>query len=224
MTSTPSRLVRPYNGIAADERVAARRQRLLEAGLQCYGTDGYAATGVKDISREAGLTHRYFYESFEDSEALFLAVFDWVMDELLQGSANAVMAAGPDLESQLRASVTAFMTAMADDPRKARVMFSEPTAVGPNAERHMRVAVRRFIDFSQAIGRAHLPSEISDATLRIAAIANVGTLERVVIEWQDGMLKHSLDEIIDDCVRVLIAIPEGLTARSQLAHNPPNRP
>jgi hypothetical protein len=142
----------------------------------------------------------------------------------LQGSAEAVMAAAPDLESQLRASVTAFMTAMSDDPRKARIMLSEPTAVGLDAERHMRVAIRRFIDFSQAVGRMHLPSEISDATLQIAAIANVATLERVVIEWQDGILKHELDEIIDDCVRVLIAIPEGLTARSQLAHDQRPRP
>src|SRR3979409_1941918 len=122
MAPTPPELVRPYNGIAAHERVAVRRHRLREAGLQCYGPDGYAATGVKDVSRQAGLTHRYFYESFEDSEALFLAVFDSVMAELLEGSANAIMAAEPDLEAQLRASVTAFLTAFANDPRRARIV------------------------------------------------------------------------------------------------------
>ena len=74
--------VRPYGGVSANERIATRRTRLLEAGLELFGTDGYLASGVKDVCREAGLTDRYFYESFRDTRELFIAVFDRVTDEL----------------------------------------------------------------------------------------------------------------------------------------------
>src|SRR4029077_5184552 len=55
---------RAYGGVSAEDRIAARRAKLLDAGLELFGTRGYATTGVKDVCREAGLTDRYFYESF----------------------------------------------------------------------------------------------------------------------------------------------------------------
>lgn len=203
-------LVRPYGGIAAEDRISARRQRLLDAGLESYGTDGYAASGVKDVARRAGLTHRYFYESFKNSEELFLAVFDAVTDELFQAAAQAVMTAEASAEAQLRNAVTSFMTAMADDPRKPRIIFSEPPAVGPAAELHMRTVLRRFAQLVQATARLHAPAAVSDATLQVVGLAIVGTLERVVIEWQDDQVDLTIEEIIDECVGIFLALVNGL--------------
>src|SRR6476620_10173510 len=100
VTTTKQR--RAYGGISADERIAVRRAKLLDAGLELFGTRGFRATGVKDVCREAGVTDRYFYESFNDGRALFLAVFDRLTDELFRAVAEAVVAAGPDPEAQLR--------------------------------------------------------------------------------------------------------------------------
>ena len=75
---------RTYGGVSAAERAASRRERLLDAGLELFGTHGFAATGVKDVCRQAGLTDRYFYESFRDSRELFLAVFDRLTDEEME--------------------------------------------------------------------------------------------------------------------------------------------
>src|ERR1700745_3649730 len=85
---------RTYGGVSADERIAARRARLLGAGLELFGTRGFAATGVKDVCRQAGLTDRYFYESFNDGGELFLAVFDRITDEVLPVVAGAGAARG----------------------------------------------------------------------------------------------------------------------------------
>src|SRR3954447_1367550 len=114
---------RAYGGVSADERIAARRAKLLEAGLELFGTRGYAATGVKDVCRAAGLTDRYFYESFRDGRALFLAVFDAVTDALFEAVAGAVIAVEPEAELQLRAAIGTFLRALAEDPRRARVVF-----------------------------------------------------------------------------------------------------
>src|SRR3954452_21591813 len=129
---------RAYGGFSADERIAARRAKLLEAGLELFGTRGYATTGVKDICRVAGVTDRYFYESFNDGGALFLAVFDMVCDELFAAVVAAVASAGDDAERRLRLPIDAFVRALAADPRKARVVFTEAPAAGADAAAHMR--------------------------------------------------------------------------------------
>src|SRR5256885_16518468 len=66
---------RRYAGASAVERRDERRARLLAAGLDALGTDGYAGATVRGVCARARLTPRYFYESFDDLDALLVAVF-----------------------------------------------------------------------------------------------------------------------------------------------------
>ncbi|WP_280394662.1 TetR/AcrR family transcriptional regulator [Nocardia brasiliensis] len=144
MTGTPKqrRPVRPYGGVGAADRVAARRDKLLAAGLELFGTRGYPATGVKDLCRTAGLTDRYFYESFGGTAELFAAVFDQVIDELFAAVAVAVDAVPATGTRKLRAGIGTYLTALAEDARKMRIVFVEPAGAG--AEQRMREALWRF--------------------------------------------------------------------------------
>src|SRR5882757_3781988 len=90
-TKGPPRRI--YGGVSAEQRVAERKERLLEAALEEFGTRGVLATGVKDVCRRAGLTDRYFYESFHDGGELFVAVFDRATAQLFAVVAGAVVAA-----------------------------------------------------------------------------------------------------------------------------------
>ncbi|HEX6944550.1 MAG TPA: TetR/AcrR family transcriptional regulator [Casimicrobiaceae bacterium] len=192
--------MRTYGGLTADERVAARRAKLLDAGLELFGTHGYAGTGVKDICREAGLTDRYFYESFTDGGALFLAVFDRLTDELFEAVAVAVLDSGNDPQAQLRSAVGTFIDALAADPRKPRVLFAEAAAAGPDAAAHMRMTLRRFTALVAATARQHLPASTPDEDIQLLALSLVGLLERVVTEHVDGELRIPLGEVVDRCV------------------------
>jgi AcrR family transcriptional regulator len=58
---------RNYAGLSADERRLARRERLIEGAIRAYGELGYRNTTVKAVCEAAGLTERYFYESFANS-------------------------------------------------------------------------------------------------------------------------------------------------------------
>lgn len=62
---------RQFKGMSLSERKLARREKLIEAGIESYGTHGFFSVTVKDICSEAKLTERYFYESFKKSEDLF---------------------------------------------------------------------------------------------------------------------------------------------------------
>jgi AcrR family transcriptional regulator len=197
---------RAYGGVSADDRIAARRAKLLAAGLELFGTRGFAATGVKDVCREAGLTDRYFYESFEDSTALFLAIFDRLTDELFGSVAEAVVDAEGDAERELHNAITVFVETLATDPRKPRVLFTEAAAAGPQAAAHMRGTLRRFAELVAATARRHLPADTLDEDVQLIALSLVGLLERAITEREEGALDMPLDRLVDRCVALYLKL------------------
>ena len=73
----------PFRGVSADERRLGRRHRLVVAAYEIAGTEGAAALGVGRVSLAAGLTKRYFYESFATLAALQSAVVDHAITVML---------------------------------------------------------------------------------------------------------------------------------------------
>jgi AcrR family transcriptional regulator len=210
MTATSGkRPVRSYGGVSAKERIAARRERLIDAGLDLFGTRGLASTGVKDVCRQAGLTDRYFYESFKSSEELFVEVFDRVASEIFNVVMRALGSAQPDPESQVRAAIGSYVRALADDPRKGRVLFIEPVAAGERADRHARASIRQFAAAVSTIGSSHLPPGLPDYALQMGGLCMAGAIERVMTEWHDGHLKASVDELTEFLVAMFLTIGAG---------------
>src|SRR5947209_17600727 len=84
-----------YGGVEAGERQASRRKRLLEAGLDLLGREGWHAFTVRAVCARAKLGPRYFYESFPDRDALMVAILDQLAQEGA-GRALAAVAAAPE--------------------------------------------------------------------------------------------------------------------------------
>ncbi len=61
MTDTTGRR---YAGRDQATRRRARREQLMSAGLDLFAARGYTRVSVKQVCDAAGLTQRYFYESF----------------------------------------------------------------------------------------------------------------------------------------------------------------
>jgi AcrR family transcriptional regulator len=55
---------------------AITRQAILDAAIVRFGREGYRATSVADIARDAGVGGTVAYAYFADKEALFLAALD----------------------------------------------------------------------------------------------------------------------------------------------------
>ncbi|KWX57630.1 hypothetical protein [Mycobacterium sp. NAZ190054] len=129
--------VRPYRGVEARQRVAERRRRFLEAGLDLLG--GQAAPPeltVRAICAQAGLAARYFYESFTDKDVFVGAVFDWVVADIA-ATTQAAVAAAPARE-QSRQGMANIVRTISDDVRVGRLLFSarldNPVVVRKRAE------------------------------------------------------------------------------------------
>ena len=115
--------VRPYRGVEAPQRIAERRRRLLEAGLDLLGAQKTTADlTVRAICAQSGLAARYFYESFTDKDEFVGAVFDWVIADIAATTQAAVAAAPP--REQSRQGMANIVRAISDDPRVGRLLFS----------------------------------------------------------------------------------------------------
>ncbi len=61
---------------AAESKGAQTRRAILAAAIARFGRDGYRATSVADIAREAGVGGTVAYAYFANKEALFFAAVD----------------------------------------------------------------------------------------------------------------------------------------------------
>jgi AcrR family transcriptional regulator len=187
-----SRLVRPYGGVSALDRVAARRRRLLAAGLELFGTRGIASVGVGDICAEAGLTKRYFYESFASIDALAEAVFEEVRTGIIGRVAPAIVAGGAD---DARPAIDCYVHAVTDDPRVLRLLAFESTT-GPLARHRDSFATRAVETWFALVGSQAADPERT----RVRAYAFVGASTQIGLAWANGELHLTIEELIDELV------------------------
>jgi AcrR family transcriptional regulator len=180
--SSGSSAERRYGGKSAPERRAERREQLLDAGLELFGTDGYAATTIEALCARAGLNPRYFYEQFPGREQLLGAVYERHVQEVLTGVRTAIDGAGNDRARRLEAGLRAFVEATLDDERGARVNYFEMIGVSRDLDELRR---RVLGDYARLIA-----SEAADGAgavdPRMAAVALVGATDGLIIDWLSG--------------------------------------
>lgn len=82
--------------ITAPSKGALTRAAILDAAIARFGRDGYRATSVADIARDAGLSGTAAYAYFANKEALFLAAVDHDTAAVIREGIEAVAEGGGD--------------------------------------------------------------------------------------------------------------------------------
>jgi AcrR family transcriptional regulator len=187
---------RTYRGITPSQRQAERRARLLEAGLELFGTLGYARTSIRAVSAAASLNSRYFYESFSSREDLLYSVYEQIVVDIFTRVSEAV--AGEDtIEAQARAGLRAGWTAVTEDRRKARIVAIEVVGVSERLERLRRETRHALAQLTadRALSLA------GDLRLRLDPVITarflMGGIVELLADWINGDLTASTDEVVD---------------------------
>jgi AcrR family transcriptional regulator len=204
-----------YGGVSAEARRAGRRAQLIGAGLDLLGGEGWQATTVRAVCARAKLTPRYFYESFADLDALLEAVFDEIAGEAAAAVLERVLAAEHDANAKARAAIGAFVSFVADDPRKARVLFVE--ALGSEVLVRKRFGLlRMFASIIEAQGRAFygIP-EGHRALVQTTALTVAGGLAETLLAWLDGTLEVDQAQLVEDCAELFVATGEAAVRLAQ---------
>jgi AcrR family transcriptional regulator len=201
MTRSP----RTYGGVSGAERQAERRARLIEAGLELLGRDGWSATTVRAVCAEAGLTERYFYESFSNRDRLLEAIFDRVASEAATAVLEAIESAPHDARAKSRAAIGSFVDLLTDDPRRASAMLIESIG-SPVLERRRQEAIRAFAALLAEQGRRFYGADaVSERDAELTALALVGGLSELLVAWLDGRLDVPKDRLVEHCVELFVA-------------------
>jgi AcrR family transcriptional regulator len=199
-----------YRGTSAEQRREERRRRLMDAALDIIGTQGWATTTVRGVCEQAKVGPRFFYESFADLDALAAAVHDEIIDTAIRSSLDALAAAPEGIPAKTRAAVTAILTSVIDDPRRARVAFAEAHG-SETLMRRRAAAMRTIADVVADQERALLaPPPGSDTLVRAVSLMITGGAAELILAWLDGGIDVSRDEIIDLCVEFVLTFADNL--------------
>jgi AcrR family transcriptional regulator len=199
--------VRPYRGIAPDERRAQRRQRLVEAAIAVYGERGYRHATVKAVCEEAGLTERYFYESFANSDELLIAGFNAVTFSVFGEVARAAQAAGRSRKARARAMLGAYFAALQNEPRSARVFLVEIRGVSREVDKAFDAALR---EIGRQVAQIVAPPSVQDDELLQAGV--VGGVIHIALRWIEQGYSPSLDTVTGTALRLGMVLARASTA------------
>lgn len=189
---------RVYGGVSGEERAAQRRRKLIEAGMNLFGSGGSGQVRVKDVVAEAGLTERYFYESFSDLPALFDAVFDRASDEVETQVNDAIVEAPDDAFARVSTALRVTVDILARDPRMIRIFFVEALGKGGRAGAHRNeILIRAAGNFLKWAEPEAPPFEESSMDARMKAFAISGAASELLISWADGLLDVTPTELAD---------------------------
>ncbi|MFN3714525.1 MAG: TetR/AcrR family transcriptional regulator [Alcanivoracaceae bacterium] len=166
------------------ERVAIRRQKILDAALELFGTQGYQATTMAMLSVESGVPHRYLIGIFPGREDILRELYQRISDDVKQAVMAARAAAPATPAAMIRHGVGAACHAYLADPRKTRVNCLEVVGVSAQFEILRRQVIR---DFGQVI--LDDVTRFSDQGLlpagdyQYGAIGLVGAFHELMTEW-----------------------------------------
>ena len=206
--------LRPYAGENGADRVKRRRAALIEAALEILGAPDGGPISVRGVCRQAGLTARYFYESFEDVDALVAATYDEVVFDIAAAAQEAVVAAGPLPRDQITSVVQVIVDRIDADRRRGRVLFSQTLLSGKLASKRMDTTL-----MFAALTMQNSGAEDEGPEVQGAAHFYVGGFGQVLSAWIDGRIDCSTDELVDLCVKMMYgAVTELLPLRADQTH------
>ena len=198
---------RTYGGVDPAARASERREKFLEAGRQVFGARGYHQATVKQLCTAAGLTERYFYESFDNTEGLLLAVYGRIIEELRERTLRAVAQVPPDSEAMARASLTAYFAFIRDDPRAARLMLMEVLGVSPKVDQAYRAAMADFADLLLELARPLLPGgKLPRGDEGLVATGLVGAAIHIAFRWLLTRCEQPLEVVVDSTMVVFLSV------------------
>ncbi|PWR24613.1 hypothetical protein DKG74_07350 [Zavarzinia aquatilis] len=204
----------PRNGSRRLPR-AAREAQILQVAAEMFAAQGFHATSMDDVAAACGVTKPMIYSYFGSKPGLLAALLERTGAELLGGL--ALMAAIPDPEARIRATLDLLITRLYEQTASWRVILSAMRGDGPLAERargyraalihamlitlaelappglHRAIARRRVSPYAYALlGAAEAGSEWWLNTPGVSRVETTATASRV-LDAMLALIRRDLD-------------------------------
>jgi AcrR family transcriptional regulator len=192
MAQTAERI---WRGRGAEERKAERRAQLLTAAIKVYSERGFRSSSVKAVCEAAGLTERYFYENFANSEDLLVAAASASMEHLIE--VLSAKAAGVAPNDRLRTIMFGYFGALREQPAHARAFLVEIRGISPVVDAYLESAIETF-----AALIADAPLDALPRVDRLVAIGAVGAIAHIALDWIIDDFTAPIEDVVDAACRL----------------------
>ena len=182
-------------------KTGATQQRILDAATEVFATRGFTAATMADVVAGSGASIGSIYHHFGGKSELFLAIFEQMADAVDRRIDAAMRRAGDEVDGRrvFELHVRAYLEAMWDNRRLARVLTSGDTPAGFEVARRdrMQAAFRSWmavleLDKSlrgQLLSRV-LVATMAESSLMVAGCENPDDVPEIIdatIEWIDRL-------------------------------------
>ncbi len=201
-----STAARSYGGRTAEERARDRRARLVEATIALLAEHGEGGTTMTAICARAGLTERYFYESFAHREDALLAALDHVREQIA-AAARAVTAHTPGSpEERVSAVMESFVDLVSHDPALGLVAVVHSTA-SPSLRARRHELIRRFADLvAREAAELYGDEAWPDERARLQGMVYVAGFSELVAAWLTGEVELSTEQLTEMASDLFVAL------------------
>ena len=192
---------RRYRGSVVEERRAQRRQQLIDAAIQVYGLNGYRHSGVKQVCDAAGLTQRYFYESFAHSDELLIASYEQASRWMREDNMAAAEAVGVDPLARSRAMLQAWFQRLKENPTIARLLLIEIRGISPAVDHAIDKALKATSDdIARVLAR---PGKHFDELLHAGIL---GGVIHIALHWMADDYRTPVDVVTATALKLGVSL------------------
>ena len=195
-----------------DEKLAAKRRRVLDAARRHFMAQGYSDTGIEAVARDAKVSTATLYALFPSKTHLFNAVIDEAGQEFA-GRIAAVSASGGDPLEQLRGFASAYARFMSDPFVRSvfRLVAAERRRFTPVAQTMYDLGRNRFgAALMGILERLRADGRFAGDRLATAAGQLMGMIEHPtflvpLVTGGEVECTRSPDQVAQDAVDTLMA-------------------
>jgi len=198
---------RGYGGISSEERQATRRVALMDAALDLLTESGVRGVTKKAVCARARLNDRYFYEQFDDAEALLDAVANDMTAAGLRAVVTATLQAPVDIQARVHAAADAAIGFVVADPRRSNILLISHTDAVLQRIRldSTRAIVRSMSAMTRDLLGESAPSQLDTD---LAAFTIVTGVMELVAAWIRGEFDTSRAHLADVVAAMLMTVAE----------------
>lgn len=204
---------RRYRGVSNETRMAERRLKLIEAGIRVFGSSGYHAATVKGLCQEAGLTERYFYESFSNAEALFTACYLHITDSLRTRLQGVLLSMDDeDMEETTRTGLTVFFNQFKESPEAARILLVEVLTVNKSLEELSLKTLYSFVEMLEMLARPLIEERDKQGRIDSTLLASglVGSVLYMAARWSLDGCQKPVENVVDNAMMIFKGVGVSL--------------
>ena len=198
MVAAADRVQRPQ------ARTLERREAVLEAAMQVFGSRGYNKGALAEVAQQAGMTHAGVLHHFGSKEGLLIAVLKYRDGQAVAGVAGRQQAEGPAFLGHLLDTV-AENTHRPGVVQTYAVLSAEAVTEGHPAQEYFRERItvlrEKIVDvLDEVVGGRASREDLTDAASTVIAV-----MDGLQVQWlldprsvdMQRIVGKTLDELVD---------------------------